>query len=185
MAQFYRAQIVSTGVQGSPYVTTLNFLLAGSTPAGISTAIQGLISGFATLVHQDLIMDWDGSLEIVESTDGQITGVTSATPRSAQGTLAGDMLPPATQGLLQWRTGVFQAGREVRGKTFVPALTEAAALGGQVAATTQTGLQNLITAMIAATNAELAIYSRKNGSIVPVNAGTVWNQFAVLRSRRD
>lgn len=185
MAQFYRTQIISTGVQGSPYVTTLNWVLAGSTPTQISTAINGFLGAIATVVHQDLVMDWDGSLEVVESTSGQIEGVASATARSSTGTLTGDILPPATQALIQWRTGVFQGGREVRGKTFIPAMTETAAVAGQVGSTAQTALNNTATALLTASGAELAIYSRKNGSIVPVNTGTCWNQFAVLRSRRD
>lgn len=185
MVQFYRARVVSTGIQGSPYLSTLNFLESGSTPAGVSTAINGFFDALTVFQNQDLIWDFDGTLDVVESSTGELQGVVSATAQTGQGTLSTEVLPPATQGLIQWRTGVFTGGREIRGKTFVPALTELAASAGQVVGPTQSGLQNAATALVGTPSAQLAIYSRRYNTIAAVSDSSVWNQFAVLRSRRD
>lgn len=185
MVQFYRARVVTVGVQGSPYLTTLNFLESSSSPAGVSTAVGGFFDALSIVMHQDAIWDFDGVLDVVESTTGELQGVVNAPADSGTGTLAGDILPPATQGLIQWRTGFYVAGREIRGKTFVPAMTEAAATLGQMGSTTQSQLNNAAAALQSTPSANLAIWSRTHNAIAPVSASSVWNQFAVLRSRRD
>lgn len=131
----------------------------------------------------------------IDVSTGEATAVETGTGQTRTGYAAGDVLPPATQGLIRWTTGVFIGGRQIRGRTFIPAQLEAnSSAAGAPAGTLVTAAAAAITALNGSTEV-FCIYSRpqKNsaGSIIragqaaAVNAGSLWDQFAVLRSRRD
>jgi hypothetical protein len=93
----------------------------------------------------------------------------------------------ATQGLIRWRTGVFIAGRELRGRTFIPGATESRSANGRpdstYITTAETAAQDLLDN--AALGAALVVYSVTHRQVELVQSRSVWGQWAVLRSRRD
>ena len=102
---------------------------------------------------------------------------------------AGEVLPTTLNGLIRWATGNVVAGRQLKGRTFVPAPVEAEnTTGGVVNAAYITGVGTAISALLGAANAELVIWSRPTperlGSHGTVIGGTVWQQWAVQRGRR-
>lgn len=185
MANMYRVRTVLTGVQGSPYLSTMFFQEGAGTAEQAVAAVAAFWGAVDGVMHSDVTWDIEQDVEIVDDNTGQIQGVAATSGGTGVGTVTGDILPPATQGLVRWRTGVFVAGREIRGKTFIPALTETAAISGQMANGTQTILEDAANALVGAAGANLCVWSRKNGLSEDVVSGSVWNQFAVLRSRRD
>lgn len=131
-----------------------------------------------------------GSGRTVDAADGSLSGFYSE-PSSALilGSVSGSGVPDASQVLCQFRTGVIRAGREVRGRTFVPGLAAANNLAG--------GNLFEATRLIFAAAAEQlteeerghGIWARpKEGSpgvLVKSATGDCWTELAVLRRRRQ
>jgi len=137
------------------------------------------------VIDNSLLFTIEAEVAIVSEGTGQVTGIVGTAGGAVAGDDAGDPAPWATQGLIRWRTGTFIAGREVRGRTFIPGVTEARANGGVPDASYKSNCVTAINALIGSTNSTLVSWSRKNGDSAPVIAGSPWEQFAVLRSRRD
>lgn len=185
MADLYRVQIVSTGVAGSPYYTTFHFL--GSAGSASQAAVDaagfwGVCDGY---MSSSLTWDLDTAVETIDSNTGNVIGVTDVSPASGTGAAAGDMLPPSNQGLVRWRTGQYVGGREIRGKTFLPAQMEANSTSGEPTSTMITGVENGALALWSSPNSQLVVYSRTYNAYAPVSSGSMWGRWAVLRSRRD
>lgn len=185
MANLYRVQTVFTGVAGSPYYSTFHFSAGFGSASAAVAAAGGFWGVVDASLYNELTWDIPGEVEVINDETGNIIAVENATPQNGTGALSAQPLPPATQGLLRWRTGSFVGGREIRGKTFVPGLTISAAADGQPTPTIITALENAATALVGSPSAQLVVYSRTNGTSAPVTASSAWGQFAVLRSRRD
>lgn len=182
----YRVRITITGAQGTPWVAT-HFLddQGGNTAADAVLAVGALWDNLMQLATDNVSYTSGGVVETVDETTGQPTGLTAVTPETGIGQLSNDPLPWATQMVCQWRTGIFVSGREVRGRTFVPGLTEASNTDGVPYSGTMTQLNGYCASYAASLNATPFVYSRQHHVGYPIVAGTAWDQFAVLRSRRD
>lgn len=130
-----------------------------------------------------------GSGRLKDEATGQVTGFYSATaPAAVLGALTDKPLADATQGLVQWRTGVVRGGREVRGRTFIPGLTVGSLDGGNLSG----GARDAIGAAASALAGPITgfgVWSRpvegRPGLLVQASGATVWTEFAVLRRRRS
>jgi hypothetical protein len=176
-----------TGVTGSPYVSTQYF--TGSTDSEAASAASA-VGAFFTSIKQkwpttmsfmvepfcDVINDATGELVAIANIGGGVSGT---------GTSAGVPLPWATQGLLRLSTGTVVGGRLLRGRIFVPGTTEIDSDVGVPTATYTGALTTAYAALVTALPGKLRIWSRTNGTSALVSSASPWNQFAVLRSRRD
>ena len=179
--------MVITGVTGAPYYS--NFYWGGDTE-GEAEAARDAAEAFWTSLVGDVYTAALGTLQGDVAQVDPVTGNTTAVFAGADRTIdfgGGAPQSWATQGLIRWRTGVYANGREIRGRTFIPAVpTEMNGNGAP-----NTPYINELTAAVAALMAlqtaagDLVVWSRANGSSPSVVSGTPWNQFAVLRSRRD
>lgn len=115
-----------------------------------------------------------------------------ATPAGAPavGGVSGSSVARASQALIRWRTDEIVGGRVLQGRTFIPgvpatALTDA----GGLSALYQEAFKESADALIDDTGGVLEIWHRPQngggGSVGLVTAASVWDQLAVLRSRRD
>lgn len=181
----YRVKTEFTGLPGMPGLNQLYFDATGGTATEATVAAAGFWRACQAAFSSSCVWNTLADVEVVDSATGQIVGVSSGGAESGLGVDNTDYLPTATQGLIRLRTGVFVNGREVRGRIFVPGLTEGDTADGQLASAAEVILQDALTAVITVPPVDLLVYSRKNGVAHPVVAGSVWNQFAVLRSRRD
>lgn len=186
MSNIWRVRTAITGGSGAAQLSTQFFdQAAGGTAQHAADAVHA----FWTAIHATLISGYIFQVEhIVEDIDvatGQPTGVTPVTATSISATDVGTAAPWATQGLIEWHSGVFLGGREIRGRLFVPGVPQGAVVGGAPSSTFQSDLQSAATALATDANSSLCVYSRKHRAIGVVTSGTVWNKFAVLRSRRD
>lgn len=130
--------------------------------------------------------------EIDEVTGNIVNQVAAAAPAATAGVSASPQLPLQTQGIVQYQTGLFIAGRRLRGRSYIPGMT----VGGVTAAglpTTATlnALAAFNTALgttiLTATNQR--VWHRPNalgagGLSAVVTTRSVNSQFGVLRSRR-
>lgn len=179
-----------TGVIGGPYLNTMYSINTATTldAQNFSDAVGAFWTAVSSAVSADASWATEAEVAVMDETTGNISQILTVTPTTGAGVAAGNLLSPATQGLVRWRTGQFIGGREIRGRTFIPAATVGSNSDGVPSAAYQTDLQGAADALNAA-NVAFAIWHRPS----PASAGvahevisqSVWNKWAVLRSRRD
>lgn len=103
---------------------------------------------------------------------------------TTQGTDGTHTLPLSTQGMIHFRTGLYTAGRELRGRIFVPCFGEDMNENGAPNGAATTALQAAGDALLAQTAVPL-VWSRTHGVAQAISAAQASNKWAVLRSRRD
>jgi hypothetical protein len=175
-----------SGISGSPYLSTMYFM-TGDTLADAQAA-NTAVGAFWNTIDASLIngITWATQAEVTVMTlAGVVTGLHQVTPVTGAGGTTGVLTPPATQGLVRWNTGVFLSGRQLRGRTFIPGIPTSMVSGGVPTGSLVTNVNAAAATLIADANADLGIWSRKGTAIASVLTGQLWNQFAVLRSRRD
>jgi hypothetical protein len=186
MTILYRVRTGITGPQGSPYLSTMYFDATGpSTAQGAADAVRAFWNSLILQIHTGTLIQVENTVTSIDDTDGSPTAVIAVTNNLVTATATGDPEAWATQGLLEWHTGIFVAGREVRGRNFIPAPTSNQSSGGAPAAAYLTALNAAASALIADGFSEFRIYSRKNATSKAVTSRNAWTKWAVLRSRRD
>lgn len=179
-----RVRVEFNGIQGTPYLATHYF--DGGTPAEATSAVAAVGTFWNAVdgIISDMVTwNTDTAVAQVNPVDGSILDMYSVTSITASGAATTELLPLASQAVIQWRTGVYLSGREVRGRTFIPGLTQGTNDDGKVLASIVTSLESNADAFVAAST--LGVWSRSNGQFVVVQDATVWDQFAMLTSRRD
>jgi hypothetical protein len=184
MSNLKRINVLYTGFAGLPGTNTLYAHENGISAADQVAAVLAFYTGLASAFRSGLHIAVDSVVEIVDSTNGQTTGLDdTGAGGTVTGSNSGALLPPSTQLLVRWRTGVFFSGRELRGRTFLPYFTEndnsSGAPSSGLVASVQTAAQTM------ADDANLAVFSPTKFQWADVSAAQVWNEWAVLRSRRD
>lgn len=172
-----------TGVPGSPYVSNMYL--------GDSFLVQEAIdrvSEFWVILEPYMVNECQWAVEdtvvTIDAATGEIVSSASGTGGVGQGDATGEMLPPSNQILIQWYTGQYINGRELRGRTYVPAISSSNNAEGFLAPATRTAIIGDLETWYAAEGPPL-IWSRAALETRAVASLDVWNQFAVLRSRRD
>lgn len=180
-----RVRVGFVGTQGSPYVSTFYFAETGSVAATAAVAaVGGLWDDLQAQMTDQL--QWTTEAEVVELTEaGVVTASYTVNQESGTGEGTSEPLPIAAQGLLQWRTGVYLAGREVRGRTFLPGMTSGSNDDGLVLAANRALVNAAATDYLASGGCTPVVWSRARAAAVPITGGTCWDQFAMLTSRRD
>lgn len=182
----YRIRTTFSGATGSPWVNTLFFSETGGSAQQAANAAAIFWQAVDAEMHTSITWSNETDVLIVNEDTGAATGVVQVEDSSGAGSNGVDLLPPATQALVRLRTGVFNDGREIRGRIFIPGLTEGAnTAGGSVNGATATVIGDAAAALVADANSELLVWSRSALQAHGVVAASVWNQFAILRSRRD
>lgn len=178
----YRIRTVFTGVPGAPYMSNFYFDAA---EVGDASAAAGATYGFWNAVDAFMTTacSWriDNDVPLFTNPD-TIAGWEFVTGGTGAGSQSDEAMPQANQILVQWSTGVVFNNRRIRGRTFIPALTQQANFAGAVLPTTAAAIDTAATALSAQ---GLTIASRAANTFNLVTSADVWSQFAVLRSRRD
>lgn len=195
-----RVRTIFGGVAGTPWYSNIYFADNGGTPVGQAgiDAVDALWTAVQSNIANNITWAVQGEVARLDETNGELTGVTNGVVNAGVGTSAGDMLPFTTQLLGRQFTSAFVAGRRVRGRIFLPGLTEDANTDGAPIA-------GMITAWTAAQNALLTampnwcVWARpfdgdpdatppkppRDGSLHLVSSVATSPTWAVLRSRRD
>lgn len=182
----YRVRVVWTGptVAGGGLSTFYMLDLGG----GEAAAVDG-VGDFLDAIDANLVntLTWstEPDVDTIDPVTGALTGSSSVTPRSGAGGNIDQPLPLATQGLLRMRTGFIVAGRELKGRLFVPGFCENNNSSGGPDSGTRFNIDTASDALIARTDTSWAVWSRTHGQASAVTAAPMWNKWAVLRSRRD
>jgi hypothetical protein len=133
----------------------------------------------------DLSWATEAGVEHFDVATGQISSIGGTTPITGTGSGSGQRLPYATQALVRWRTGAFLNGREVRGRIFLPGQLEVNNDLGVPVQGLKDAIQNAVGAILGDESTVLLVWTPTNGTAAAVTSGGPWDQWAVLRSRRD
>lgn len=155
------------------------------TAQNAATAVRNFWVACAVKLLNTYHFQVEGAVDTIDLATGKPTGSTAVTAADVVGTQNNDALPWATQGLVEWRTGFYSGGREVRGRTFIPGNVEIMSTSGVPTGEYTGALQTAANALISDALSQVQVYSRKHTLASGVTGATVWPKWAVLRSRRD
>lgn len=190
MAEIMRVRTVLSGVPGTPYYSNLYFVGApgGADAQDCLDNVAAFFNSLESTMISTCTWQSEGDVALIDPATGTLVGNASGTPGSGVGTVSGDPMPWANQGLLRLLTNTYVGGRRLRGRFFNPAQVEANSTLGVPIGAYVTGLNTIGTALItasAADSAEWIVWSRANGTYGVITSVDTWGQWAVLRSRRD
>jgi len=177
---------ITGGVSGSPYVSTMYFGTGLYVLDDALGAVGDFWAGVKGQMSTSSSIAVSGTADVIDDATGDLVGVETGTaPSTMIGGSSGDPCPPATQALIRWVTSDVVAGRVLRGRTFIPNITENDATGGKPSNDLKSAYLSASAALIADVGSELRIWSRAHGVSALATGSSVWSDFAVLRSRRD
>lgn len=180
-----RVRVGMTGPPGAPYVATHYFAESDATAVAAATAAVAALWGAwdAQMTNQ---ITWEIENEVTVLTEaGTVTGSFLVDGQTGTGSGTSEPLPIAAQALCQWRTGVYLAGREVRGRTFIPGLTSGANDDGMLLQANRNLIDSAALTYVGASGCTPVVWSRARAQAIPISGGFAWSQFAMLTSRRD
>lgn len=176
-----------TGVGGSPaYLTFYMDLEPGTAQAG-ADSMAAFMDGFADRQLPQVRWTVDDLVVYIDPVTGQPTGSTSVTSATGTGSNSGTMVPRASQVLVRWRTGNYPVGREIVGKTYVP-YTYGGAMqsDGTMVDAERLAYQGVAEDLLTTPGLTApVVWSRKLGQFFATETVDVWDEYAVMRSRRD
>lgn len=179
-----RVTTIFSGVPGTPYYSNHYFADADSAQDCIDAVLQFWVECAPQIVNE---CAWSVLAEVatIDPVTGQPTAYEVASGGANQGTNTSIKLPPTSQLLIQWATNSVVAGHRLRGRTFVPAIGTNQSDEGAVASSARTQIAAAGQSLIDDVNTTLLIWSKTHGETRAATTADCWNQFAVLRSRRD
>lgn len=184
MSNLKRIQVQYTGLPGLPGTSTWYGHEDGVSAADQVAAVLTFYTALQTTLRSGLTITVPDVVEIVDSTNGQTTGLDD-TGSGGTVTCSNSGAVPAwgTQVLLQLRTGFYTSGRELRGRIFLPGITDNDIDSGYPSTAVIAAIQGHLDTLVGSAN--LAVYSTTHRTWASVSTGSVWGKFALMRSRRD
>lgn len=178
-----------TGVAGSPFYISAYFDANVGSAADNRDAWHNFVTAgdVASAQRSGSIWTTGGECPIVDVATGATMDVDVVSNKSVAGSSNTAILPTSQQLLVRWRTSSYNEGRRLQGKTNLPLIGVGAATndGGSVVSTVVGDLDTRAAALISNPLADLVVYSRRYKVADIVTSGSCWNNFSVLRSRRD
>jgi hypothetical protein len=196
MATLRVIKCVWTGVSGLPGVNTF---YATSDPSSPTTPIRAFYDAIKAQLAPGVSIQVPSSGDTIEETTGEITGSWSVTPAPAVVVSGGSGVYAAPVGaVVNWHTDGIVNGRRVRGKTFLVPLDGDAFQSDGSLGVTALGVIRAAADALAAAADPISVWHRPtlaspgpppvynaDGEGFTVNAASVPDMAAVLRSRRD
>lgn len=182
----YRYRVTHTGIAGTPYLSTFYFRLSGTNSAAAAAAVETFFTSTATRRYDELVSQGDNVMDILSPITGTLVGYAAVDTWQVSASGGGAMGPYANQGLLRLSTNAVVGGRRVEGKMFLPAVRQGDISNDGLPVTAyRTDYDDASSVLVANPDVDWVVWSRKNGTQESVESATTWQNFAVLRSRRD
>lgn len=182
-----RIRSVTDGLPSAPFLTTHYFETSAESVAQEAYAALGdFWEAMSVAVNHNANINIDPVMFIIDPVTGNTTGTFLATiPLGYAGGNTGDALPAGVSPIMQLRTGSYLAGREVRGRTFLPGLTQDQ-INIQSGTLNETSRDYLSAIGQALVDADLGwcVWSRKNGTADTVSVVNIAQSAGMIRSRR-
>jgi len=185
-------QVTTTfsGPAGTPWMNRLYFdSITGQLAQDAADAVGAFWGACDALIRNDVTWTTGTNVETLDEVSGALVGLNTVTASTGTGADSTTDMATVLQALVQWRTGVIVGDRELRGRTFIPGLTQNVNNGGVLTGAAQTAFAAAAAALIADADADFGIWHRPvneaNGAFHEAVTGSVPLRFSVLRSRRD
>ena len=151
-------------------------------------ALGALLGSVDAFLDSNAVWTIETAGKVLDEDTGILTGVWSEpTAQTGAGATAGQCVPDAAHVLLRFATNTIFGGRFVKGRAFIPGLSTANILDGNLAVATVTGINTALATFVAAAPT-FGVWHRPQGGTGGLHAAiasaTVWSEFAVLRRRR-
>lgn len=188
MSQIWKVDTTITSVQGGPGYSQLYFEKLPTLDASTACErVRNYWNSFKSYTADSVVAQVSNEVTVIEVETGQVLEVVTVDALDpVAGTDEGQLLPFATQGLGRFTTGQYVAGRQLRGRMFIPGFTESNSDGGQPTNALQAQMADSLAALATgALSCVPVVYSRTHHVSAPMTGASFWNQWAVLRSRRD
>jgi hypothetical protein len=191
MTSVQRYRVTSSDESGNPYLTTF-YQGATADPTAVADAIQAFFDAVKNYQSSGWTWVLESNYSVLQVEDGSLLSEAEVgVSVGGGGTDTSALLPRQVQGLVQWRTISIISRRLVRGKTFIPGLTQSASDHGSPASGFVLAMTTAGSAYLAAAPSPL-VYSRpilhgpkaREGLVSDITSATAWDTFANLRSRR-
>lgn len=185
---YTRITAIWTGATGLPGYTRLKFQGDLDSAAALACAnrVRTFFDSIKAFLPSAISINFAEAAQVYDLDQTLTAEVGFTPPALVLGGGAGSFSSP-TGMVVNWLTSLIFQGHKVRGRSFlVPLAGTAYQSDGSLATATITAVQGAATALIAGTPS-LVVASGGNGSfaVSPVNAMSVPDRAAVLRSRRD
>jgi hypothetical protein len=173
---------------GTSPLTILYFDESGDSVGDQRFLIKTWLDGLATQLSNQVSYAVDLEGRVISEDTGTLVGYWSDTvPQTGNGDIAEEPVADATQGLVRWGTAGFVAGRNVRGRSFIPGLATNRLTSGNMSTTAISGFASAAAALVTSASG-LVVWSRptdsRPGSMHLVSSSSVSAELAVLRRRR-
>lgn len=176
--------LTGDGVTGNG-VQRFYFNVAGGTASQAANAAAAWWTGVKDLYRTTVTAAVQTEVPEIDEATGDVISMNIVSGASVAGTASEDPMSPLNQMCVNWRTGHYVAGREVRGRTFIPALTEGDWNSGAWTAGRKTLVETANSTLVGDANSILVVYSPTHANLWPVIYGQVKTKMSYLRSRRD
>lgn len=182
MVSLRQVRVAWLGVTGPPGVTTLYFPVSAAVPMA---AVKAFFTTLAPLLPNAVSVTFPTSGMEIDIGSGQPTGTWTVGAQTGVSGSGGTAFAAPVGGVINWLTGSFVGGRQIRGKTFVvPMATAMYGTNGKLTSTATNAMGSAGTTLATGGNG-LTIWSRRNAAAATVSAATAPDKAVVLASRRD
>lgn len=181
-----RTRVLWTGVAGTPWYS--NFFWAGDSSA-LATAAASATNAWCNymkgIVVNEITFEVEDEVVAINPVTGEMFDIFPVEGNIYTGTDTGEPLPFQVQALTTLGTAAIEGGRRIKGRCFLGGLSEGGNTTGigpsaESATIIETGFETTL----GGAGAVHVVWSRKNGTNVPItsyNTSTVWSS---LRTRR-
>lgn len=182
MVVLHKVQVTWSGTKGLPGVSTF---YCQDAVDNVITSLDVFYKTFQNNIPTGVTITYPSSGLDIDSVTGQAVGswkgVGTPAPVACNG--AGGFAAPVGA-VINWHTGAYVSGRELRGKTFMVPLIGSQFDDGTLLNLSKSEFQGAADALIF--NAPtLGVWSRKTGTFRTVSTASIPDKAVVLRSRRD
>lgn len=150
----------------------------------ITPQLRTFFAALATSLPGAITLKAPAGGNVIDADTGDVVGVWAVSaPADVTGSGGGVYAAP-TGAVVNWHSGIYAGGREIKGKTFlVPLAPVCFDGGGGIAAATRTAIQNAAATLISSAPG-MRLYSRMTNGTASVASANVSPTIAVLNSRK-
>lgn len=182
MAVLNQLRVLWNGTSGGPGISTF---YGSGTAQSLMTPLHAFFDGMKGRTPTDVTWTFPAAGTQIDDTTGQAVGAWTtgaAAPITGTGTGTYSLLSGT---VVNWNTGTWVNGRQLRGKTFFVPLTSACYdADGRVDEITRAAIESLANTTFGG-GSPLRVYSRTALTSAPVSTATVPAKAVYLSSRRD
>jgi len=182
----FRTEVEINGLQGSPLYSRLHWDSTGFDGQigadAVANATHELWTDLAAFMHNQTVIAVMPEVALVDDSTRETTAVFITSEANIAGALSTERIASGLQLVAQHRSGQFVGGREVRGRTFIPGLTESANDSGRPIGATRTAAAAAFDTWFTGHDPQGGILSIHG--FFPAMNTTIWTEFGFIDSRR-